>query len=73
MVLQVTIGKGHQQQPVMTTFFRHLDQALPRGWFPFDRLVKFYAFAQINRAIADSKRGSTIKPVLLISQLATAS
>ena len=42
------------------------------GRFPFDRLVKFYAFAQINRAIADSKRGSTIKPVLLISQVVTA-
>jgi aryl-alcohol dehydrogenase len=27
------------------------------GRFPFDRLVKFYTFAQINRAIADSKRG----------------
>ncbi|MGD0614909.1 MAG: NAD(P)-dependent alcohol dehydrogenase [Verrucomicrobiota bacterium] len=36
------------------------------GRFPFDRLVKFYAFAGINRAIADSKRGGTIKPVLLI-------
>ncbi len=42
------------------------------GRFPFDRLVKFYAFAQINRAIADSKRGSTIKPVLLISQVEAA-
>jgi hypothetical protein len=29
--------------------------------------VKFYDFAKINRAIADSKRGSTIKPVLRIS------
>jgi aryl-alcohol dehydrogenase len=37
------------------------------GRFPFDRLVKFYDFTKINRAIADSKRGTTIKPVLLIS------
>jgi hypothetical protein len=29
--------------------------------------VKFYDFTKINRAIADSKRGTTIKPVLLIS------
>jgi hypothetical protein len=29
--------------------------------------VKFYDFAKINQAIADSKRGSTVKPVLLIS------
>jgi hypothetical protein len=34
--------------------------------------VKFYDFTKINRAIADSKRGSTIKPVLLIGQVATA-
>jgi aryl-alcohol dehydrogenase len=38
------------------------------GKFPFDRLVKFYDFSDINRAIADSKRGDTIKPVLRISK-----
>ena len=36
------------------------------GRFPFDRLVKFYDFSEINRAIVDSRRGSTIKPVLRI-------
>jgi aryl-alcohol dehydrogenase len=37
------------------------------GLFPFDRLVKFYDFPEINRAMADSRSGNTIKPVLLIS------
>ena len=37
------------------------------GKFPFDRLVKFYNFSKINTAIADAKRGDTIKPVLRIS------
>jgi aryl-alcohol dehydrogenase len=37
-----------------------------KGLFPFDRLVKFYAFSEINQAIADAKRGNTIKPVLRI-------
>jgi aryl-alcohol dehydrogenase len=37
------------------------------GRFPFDRLVKFYRFRDINRAIADSRRGVTVKPVLRIS------
>ena len=37
------------------------------GQFPFDRLVKFYAFTDINRAIADARNGDTIKPVLRIS------
>lgn len=38
-----------------------------KGIFPFDRLVKFYDFNEVNRAIADAKRGDTIKPVLRIS------
>jgi aryl-alcohol dehydrogenase len=38
------------------------------GRFPFDRLVKFYAFSEINQAIADAKRGDTIKPVLRIGE-----
>jgi aryl-alcohol dehydrogenase len=38
------------------------------GRFPFDRLVKFYQFSDINQAIADAKRGDTIKPVLRISE-----
>jgi aryl-alcohol dehydrogenase len=37
------------------------------GKFPFDRLVKFYNFEDINEAFADAKRGETIKPVLRIS------
>lgn len=39
------------------------------GQFPFDRLVKFYHFSEINKAIADAKRGDTIKPVLRISEV----
>ncbi len=38
------------------------------GGFPFDRLVKFYDFSEINRAIADARAGKTIKPVLRISE-----
>ena len=37
------------------------------GRFPFDRLVKFYRFRDINKAMADVRRGATIKPVLRIS------
>jgi aryl-alcohol dehydrogenase len=35
-----------------------------QGRFPFDRLLTFYDFADINRAIADEKSGTTIKAVL---------
>ncbi len=40
-----------------------------KGLFPFERLVKFYGFEDVNRAIADAKRGATIKPVLRISRV----
>jgi aryl-alcohol dehydrogenase len=35
-----------------------------QGRFPFDRLVKFYAFDQINQALLDSEQGLTIKPIV---------
>lgn len=37
------------------------------GRFPFDKLVTFYDFEQINQAFADSASGISIKPVLKIS------
>ncbi|QUG41174.1 NAD(P)-dependent alcohol dehydrogenase [Psychrobacillus sp. INOP01] len=37
------------------------------GKFPFDKLVKFYDFDQINEAFEDSKSGIAIKPILKIS------
>lgn len=36
------------------------------GQFPFDKLIKFYDFEDINQAFADSASGVTIKPVLRI-------
>ncbi len=38
------------------------------GQFPFDKLVKFYDFEDINQAFADSASGVTIKPVLRIDR-----
>lgn len=37
------------------------------GQFPFDKLIKFYEFDQINKAFEDSASGITIKPVLKMS------
>ncbi|MFH5824655.1 NAD(P)-dependent alcohol dehydrogenase [Georgenia sp. AZ-5] len=34
------------------------------GHFPFDRLITFYDFDNINEAIADMESGRTIKPVI---------
>lgn len=48
-------------------FIPRLIRLYQAGRFPFDRLLKFYPFRHINRAMADSDRGTTIKPVLRIS------
>ena len=34
------------------------------GKFPFDRLIRFYPFEQINEAFAESHGGACIKAVL---------
>jgi aryl-alcohol dehydrogenase len=39
-----------------------------QGRFPFDRLLTFYPFAEIDRAFADARSGKAIKPVLLIGE-----
>lgn len=35
-----------------------------QGRFPFDRMVRFYDFEQINEAVEDAEKGRTIKPIL---------
>lgn len=39
-----------------------------QGLFPYDRLLTFYDFEDINRAIEDFRKGRVIKPVLRMSQ-----
>jgi len=56
-----------QGDAVPQKFIPKLIKLYQEGRFPFDRLVKIYDFSQINRAIADSNRGATVKPVLRIS------
>jgi len=55
-----------QGDAVPQRFIPKLIDLYRAGKFPFHRLVKFYGFGEINRAIADAKRGVTIKPVLRI-------
>jgi aryl-alcohol dehydrogenase len=55
-----------QGDVIASTFISTLIEYYRQGRFPFDRLIKHYAFDQINQAIADSESGKTIKPVLRI-------
>lgn len=45
-------------------FIPSLVKLYEQGRFPFDKLVKFYSFDQINQAAEDSERGITIKPIV---------
>ncbi|WP_250213252.1 NAD(P)-dependent alcohol dehydrogenase [Acrocarpospora catenulata] len=38
-----------------------------QGRFPFDRLVRFYDLADIDKALRDSRQGDVLKPVLRMS------
>lgn len=52
---------------VPRVFIPRLVASYRAGHFPFDKLVRFYPFADINQAFEDSKTGVTIKPVLRMS------
>jgi aryl-alcohol dehydrogenase len=56
-----------QGDAVLQRFIPHLIELSRARQFPFDRLVTFYDFGDIDQAIADANRGETIKPVLRIS------
>jgi aryl-alcohol dehydrogenase len=47
-------------------FIPRLLDLYSQGRFPFDRLITFYPFDEINQAVEDMKKGRIIKPVLRI-------
>jgi aryl-alcohol dehydrogenase len=50
-----------------TVFIPRLLDLHARGRFPFDRLVRNYAFGDLRTAMDDSLSGETIKPVLTLT------
>jgi len=46
------------------TFIPKLIELWKQGQFPFDKLVTFYNFEDINTAINDSRSGKSIKPIV---------
>lgn len=45
-------------------FIPKLIELYKQGKFPFDRMITFYPFEEINRAVEDMEKGLVIKPVL---------
>jgi aryl-alcohol dehydrogenase len=50
-------GRSGQLIPSLVELFQ-------QGRFPFDKLVRFYELGEIEKALADSKSGEVVKPIL---------
>ncbi|MBJ7514690.1 MAG: NAD(P)-dependent alcohol dehydrogenase [Stenotrophomonas sp.] len=59
-----------QGDVVSKTFIPKLVELNRQGRFPFEKLVRFYDFDQLNQAMADSENGTTIKPIVRLSSVA---
>jgi hypothetical protein len=61
----------HQFDPVRQVsdvFLPRLMELHKQGKFPYDKMVKFYDFSQINDAVKDTHSGATVKPVLIMDK-----
>lgn len=52
---------------VPRVFIPKLVEFYKAGKFPFDKLVTFYSFDQINQAFEDSANGTAVKPILKLA------
>lgn len=60
--IEGVLGGGGTSKALLTRLMQlHL-----AGHFPFDRLLKFYPFAEINQAVSDVHAGTVIKAVLVM-------
>jgi aryl-alcohol dehydrogenase len=57
-----------QGDAIAQTFIPELVRQYQAGRFPFDKLVRFYPFEDINEAFDAAGRGDVIKPVLRVAQ-----
>jgi aryl-alcohol dehydrogenase len=58
-----------QGDAIPQTFLPELIQLYRAGRFPFDRLVRYYDFENIEQAFEDSRQGKAIKPILRIGSV----
>lgn len=65
LLIGITISMVIEGDAVPRKFIPQLISLYERGLFPIDKLMKTYAFADINQAFADSESGVTIKPVIM--------
>lgn len=56
-----------QGSSIPSTFLPLLMEWNRQGRFPYDRMITTYDFSDINKAFEDTKSGTAIKPVLIMS------
>lgn len=62
----ITITGVLEGDAVPQIFIPKLVEFYKQGLFPFDKLVKFYDFENVEKAFEDSANGSVIKPILVM-------
>ena len=62
----LTVAEIVEGNNILKTFIPYLIDLYRQGEFPFDKLVRYYPWEEINQAVADSVSGFTIKPVLIM-------
>ncbi|NUF32155.1 NAD(P)-dependent alcohol dehydrogenase [Acinetobacter oleivorans] len=62
-IIGVVMGEGIPQISIPQLLEFHA-----QGKFPYEKLIKFYDFEDINTASSDSLSGKTIKPVLIVDR-----
>jgi aryl-alcohol dehydrogenase len=67
LVQGLTIRGFVEGNSVPDFFIPRLIDLYTQGRFPFDKLVRFYPFDEINRAVEDQRNGVAIKPILEVS------
>jgi len=62
----LTVAEIVEGNNVLKTVVPYLIDLYRQGKFPFEKLVRYYPWEEINQAVADSVSGLTIKPILVM-------
>ena len=69
LLFDKTVSGVVQGNSIPKLFIPQLIELYKQGRFPFDKLLTFYDFDQINQAVEDMKSGKVIKPVIRIGSV----
>ena len=61
-----TLGSVVEGRCIPQLFIPKLIEMYKQGVFPFDKMVKYYKFSDINKAFEDTHKGEVIKAVLVM-------